>query len=218
MDIDFITSFPPVTRAYLILSFITNVLCFSKIINGISLLLNFQLIIEHYNYWRIFSHLFYFGETGVKSIFYIFFFSRYSKALESFSFQGRGYEYFYLLVTGNSLLLLMKLFVKEATFLGPGITFMIVYIWGKKNAQQQINLVNLLHIKGSSLPLILMVSSWFLRQKTLKSDIMGVIAGHLYFYLEEIYPRLNGGQKILSNEKNFKKFINLITVYKKFFT
>merc|ERR1712216_678187 len=127
-------------------------------------------------------------------------------------------QYFYLLVTGNSLLLLMKLFVKEATFLGPGITFMIVYIWGKKNAQQQINLVNLLHIKGSSLPLILMVSSWFLRQKTLKSDIMGVVAGHLYFYLEEIYPRLNGGQKILSNEKNFKKFINLITVYNKFFT
>jgi hypothetical protein len=26
----------------------------------------------------------------------------------------------------------MKLFVKEATFLGPGITFMVVYIWGKK--------------------------------------------------------------------------------------
>jgi len=103
----------------------------------------------------------------------------------------------------------MKLFVKEATFLGPAITFMVVYIWGKKNAQQQINLVNLIHIKGSSLPLILMVSSWFLRQKTLKSDIMGVIAGHLYFYLEEIYPRLNGGQKILSNEKILKKALML---------
>jgi len=176
-------------------------------VNGISLLINFQLIIIHYNYWRIFSHLLYFGETGVKSIFYIFFFSRYSKALESFSFQGRGFEYLYLLLTGNSLLLLMKLFVREATFLGSGLTFMVVYIWGKKNAQQQINLVNLIHIKGSSLPLILMTSSWLLRQKTLKSDIMGVIAGHLYFYLEEIYPRLNGGQKILSNEKTLKNFL-----------
>jgi len=207
MDSDIINSFPPVTRGYLVLSFITNALCFSKIVNGISLLINFQLIIIHYNYWRIFSHLFYFGETGVKSIFYIFFFSRYSKALESFSFQGRGFEYLYLLLTGNSLLLLMKLFVREATFLGSGLTFMVVYIWGKKNAQQQINLVNLIHIKGSSLPLILMTSSWLLRQKTLKSDIMGVIAGHLYFYLEEIYPRLNGGQKILSNEKTLKNFL-----------
>ena len=207
MDFDIINSFPPVTRGYLVLSFITNALCFSKIVNGISLLINFQLIIIHYNYWRIFSHLLYFGETGVKSIFYIFFFSRYSKALESFSFQGRGFEYLYLLLTGNSLLLLMKLFVREATFLGSGLTFMVVYIWGKKNAQQQINLVNLIHIKGSSLPLILMTSSWLLRQKTLKSDIMGVIAGHLYFYLEEIYPRLNGGQKILSNEKTLKNFL-----------
>ena len=207
MDLDFISSFPPVTRVYLLLSFVTNALCFSKIINGLSLLLNFQLIIQHYNFLRLFSHLFYFGETGIKSIFYIFFFSRYSKALESFSFQGRGMEYLYLLLTGNSLLLLMKLFVREATFLGPGITFMVVYIWGKKNAQQQINLVNLIHIKGSSLPLILMVSSWFLRQKTLKSDIMGVIAGHLYFYLEEIYPRLNGGQKILLNDEKLKKLL-----------
>jgi len=38
---------------------------------------------------------------------------------------------------------------------------------------------------------------------------MGVIAGHLYFYLEEIYPRLNGGQKILSNEKILKKALML---------
>lgn len=207
MDYNFINSFPPVTRAYLLLSFVTNALCFSKILNGISLLINFQLVIKHYNYWRLYSHLLYFGETGLKSIFYIFFFSRYSKALESFSFQGRGLEYLYLLLSGNSLLLLMKLFVKEATFLGPGITFMVVYIWGKKNAQQQINLVNLIHIKGSSLPLILMTSSWFLRQKTLKSDIMGVIAGHLYFYLEEIYPRLNGGQKVLTNEHVMKKML-----------
>lgn len=209
MEFDYINSFPPVTRAYLALSFITTFLCFSKVINGISLLVNFHLIIGHFNFWRLVSHLFYFGEIGIKSIFYIFFFSTYSKALESFSFQGRGFEYLYLLITGNSLILLMKLFVKEATFLGPAITFMVVYIWGKKNAQQQINLVNLIHIKGSSLPLILMVSSWFLRQKTLKSDIMGVIAGHLYFYLEEIYPRLNGGQKILSNEKILKKALML---------
>lgn len=209
MDYNIINSFPPVTRAYLLLSFFTNILCFFKILNGISLLMNFQLVFEHFNLWRIFSHLFYFGETGIKSFFYIIFFSRYSKALESFSFQGRGFEYLYLLLTGNSLLLLMKLFVKEATFLGPGITFMVVYIWGKKNAQAQINLVNLIHIKGSSLPLILMASSWFLRQKTLKSDIMGVIAGHIYFYLEEVYPRLNGGQKVLTNEKILKKSIGL---------
>lgn len=165
MDLDFISSFPPVTRVYLLLSFVTNALCFSKIINGLSLLLNFQLIIQHYNFWRLFSHLFYFGETGIKSIFLYFFFFKILKSIGKFSFQGRGMEYLYLLLTGNSLLLLMKLFVREATFLGPGITFMVVYIWGKKNAQQQINLVNLIHIKGSSLPLILMVSSWFLRQK-----------------------------------------------------
>jgi len=42
-----------------------------------------------------------------------------------------------------------------------------------------------------------MFSGWFMKQKTLKLDIMGVIAGHLYYFLEEIYPRMNGGQKII---------------------
>lgn len=74
MEFDFISSFPPVTRVYLLLSFIVNALCFSRIINGISLLLNLQLVVQHHNFWRLFSHLFYFGETGIKSIFYIFFF------------------------------------------------------------------------------------------------------------------------------------------------
>ena len=43
-----------------------------------------------------------------------------------------------------------------------------------------------------------MISSHFMRQKTLKLDLMGIIAGHLYYYLEEIYPRLSGGQTIIS--------------------
>ena len=64
MEFDFISSFPPVTRVYLLLSFIINALCFSKIINGISLLLNLQLVVQHHNFWRLFSHLFYFGETN----------------------------------------------------------------------------------------------------------------------------------------------------------
>jgi Derlin-2/3 len=205
MELNIFSSYPPVTRAYLIISFTANALFFTKTINALTTLFNFTLVIKHYNIWRIFSHLFFHGDPGVKSIFYIFFFSRYSKALESYAFQGRGFEYLYLLITGNTLLLFMKLFVKEVNFLGSGLTFMVVYLWGKKNAQQQINLVNMVHIKGSSLPFLLMISSLILRQKTIKSDMMGVIAGHLYFYLEEVYPRLNGGQKVLLNEKILRR-------------
>jgi Derlin-2/3 len=107
-------------------------------------------------------------------------------------------------------LLLLKLFVPEAQFLGPALTNMIVYLWSKKNAQQQINLINILHIRGSSLPLILLLSSLFLKQKTLKFDIMGIIAGHIYYYLEEVYPRLSGGQKIIKTPSylNFFEYIN----------
>nr|UXY88290.1 protein degradation protein DER1 [Cryptomonas curvata] len=201
MFLNFLNSFPPVTRGFLIMSISVNFLCFTNILKPMNIFLNYKLVIDFFNLWRLFSHIFFFGQIGVKSFFYIFFFIRYSKALENFSFQGRGEDYLYLLFTGNSIMLLLKLFVPSANFLGPGITFMIVYIWGKKNAQQLINLVDILHIKGSSLPFLLMISSHFMKQKTLKLDIMGIIAGHLYYYLEEIYPRLSGGHRVISSPK-----------------
>jgi Derlin-2/3 len=197
MDFQSIKDFPPITRMYLILSILANIMCFAQIIKPIHLFLNFQLIIFHYNFWRLFSHAFFFGQIGIKAFFYIFFFSRYSKALEMYSFQGKKENYLYLLIFGNSIMVLFKLFIYEAQFLGPAITNMIVYLWGKKNAQQQINLVNILHIRGSSLPFVLTLSSLAMKQKTLKLDLLGIIAGHLYYYLEEIYPRLIGGQKVL---------------------
>ena len=192
-----LNSFPPVTRCFLIFSTLINFLCFTNILTSNHIFLNYRLVIDYFNIWRLFSHIFYFGQIGIKSFFYIFFFIRYSKALENFSFQGRREDYIYLLFTGNSIMLLLKIFVPSANFLGPAITFMIVYIWGKKNAQQLINLVDVLHIKGSSLPFLLMISSHFMGQRTLKLDAMGIIAGHLYYYLEEIYPRLSGGHKII---------------------
>lgn len=197
MDTLTFETFPPITRTYLIVSIVTNILCFLNFIKPMDLILNFECIFYHYNIWRLFSHIFFFGQVGIKAIFFILFFSRYSKALESSSFQGNSLVYFYFLFTGNSMMILLKLFVPEASYLGPGITFMVIYIWGKKNAQQQINLINLFYIRGSSLPLVLMLASWFMKQKTLKLDIMGIIAGHIYYFLEEIYPRINGGQKVL---------------------
>nr|UXY87295.1 protein degradation protein DER1 [Cryptomonas sp.] len=207
MILAFLYSFPLITRAFLIFSISVNLLCFTNVLKPMNIFLNYRLIINFYNFWRLFSHIFFFGQIGIKALFYVFFFIRYSKALENFSFQGRCEEYFYLLMTGNSILLLLKIFVPCANFLGPGITFMIVYIWGKKNAQQLINLVDIIHIKGSSLPFLLMVSSHFMKQKTLKLDIMGIIAGHIYYYLEEIYPRLSGGHKIISPPKILKNII-----------
>ena len=210
MEIEYLKNFPPITRSFLIISLSINILCFLGFVKPIHLFLNFELIIYNFNIWRLFSHSFFFGQIGIKSFFYIFFFSRYSKALESYSFQGRKEDYFFLFLFGNSVLLLLKLFVPEAQFLGPALTNMIVYLWSKKNAQQQINLINILHIRGSSLPLILLLSSLFLKQKTLKFDIMGIIAGHIYYYLEEVYPRLSGGQKIIKTPSylNFFEYIN----------
>nr|UXY86860.1 protein degradation protein DER1 [Cryptomonas paramecium] len=206
MIIDLLNSFPPITRSFLVISIVVNLLCFVGYIKPINIFLNYRLIIEFHNYWRFLSHIFFFGQIGLKTLFYIFFFIRYSKSLELFSFRNREEDYLHFLFTGSSIIFLLKIFVPYASFLGPSVTFMIIYIWGKKNAQQLINLIDILHIKGSSLPFLLMVSSYFMKQRTLKLDVLGMIAGHFCYYLGEIYPRLSGGRVPIGFFKKKKQF------------
>lgn len=208
-QISFFENLPPVTKVFTYLTILFSFFCFLDFYDPMDVFLNFELVFKFCEIWRIFTNIFFFGPLGIKAFFYIFFFTRYSKALEIFSFQNRGEDYLYLLVTGNSIILLLKIFVPSANFLGPALTFMVVYIWGKKNAQQLVSLVDILHIKGSSLPFLLMISSHFMKQKTLKLDIMGMVAGHIFYYLEEVYPRLSGGHRIISAPDKFKKLITI---------
>eukprot|EP00958_Prasinococcus_capsulatus_P013453 scaffold1388_cov390-Prasinococcus_capsulatus_cf.AAC.3 len=139
---------PVITRSYLTLSFLTTAGCALDIISPFSVYFNARLIFYKFELWRLLTNFFFFGSLGLDFLFHMFFLSRYCRLLEEGSFRHRTADFFYMLVFGGVLLTSCAPFV-NIQFLGSSLTFMMVYVWGRRN--QYVNM-NFLGTEGPSGP------------------------------------------------------------------
>ncbi|MBA0658916.1 hypothetical protein Goklo_011092 [Gossypium klotzschianum] len=134
-------------------------------------------------------------------MFHMFFLARYCKLLEENSFRGRTADFFYMLLFGASVLTgivlvggmipyLSASFAK-IIFLSNSLTFMMVYVWSKQNPFIHMSFLGLFTFTAAYLPWVLLgfsvlvgASAWV--------DLLGMIAGHAYYFLEDVYPRMTG--------------------------
>ncbi|XP_063769068.1 derlin-3 isoform X6 [Pseudophryne corroboree] len=120
---------------------------------------------------------------------------RYSKMLEETSFRGRTADFVFMFLFGGLLLTLFGMFT-GLSFLGEAFTLMLVYVWCRRNPFIQINLFGLLTFRAPFLPWVLMGLSLIMGASSLV-DFLGIITGHIYFFLEDVFPYQPGGKKLL---------------------
>jgi len=187
---DWYKQMPIITRSYLTLSFLTTAGIALDVISPYSVYFNAKLIFQRFQLWRLFTNFFYFGHLGLDFLFHMFFLSRYCKLLEETSFRGRTADFFYMLIFGGVLLTTAAPFV-NIQFLGHSLTFMMVYVWGRRNPYVQMSFLGLFNFTAPYLPWVLLGFSLMLGSSPVV-DLLGMAAGHAYFYLEDVYPRLTG--------------------------
>jgi len=180
---------PPVTRAYLSLCFLTTAGCALDVISPFSVYFNSSLILYRLQLWRLVTNFFFFGSLGLDFVFHMFFLARYCRMLEEGSFRNRTADFFWMLVVGAVLLLCAAPLV-NIQFLGSSLTFMMVYVWGRRNAHVQMSFLGLFTFSAPYLPWVLLLFSSMLGASPLV-DALGMGAGHVYYYLEDVYPRLS---------------------------
>jgi len=76
---------PIVTRCYLTASVLTTAACYFDIVSPFSLYLNYRLIFEKYEFWRILTNFFFFGMPSLDFVFHMYFLVRYCRLLEEVS-------------------------------------------------------------------------------------------------------------------------------------
>ncbi|KAF0985879.1 hypothetical protein HZS_594, partial [Henneguya salminicola] len=81
-------------------------------------------------------------------------------------------------------------------FLAHPLIETLIYIWSRKNPHAQVNLFGLITFPAPWFPYISVLLSLITNQG-LKSDLVAILTGHLYFYLEEVYPLRFGGVQIV---------------------
>ncbi|XP_008416023.1 derlin-2-like isoform X2 [Poecilia reticulata] len=122
--------------------------------------------------------------------------SRYQiwRLITSFFFFGSlGFGFLFNIIF---LLQLLGLFA-NIFFLGQAFLTMLVYVWSKRNPLIRMNFFGLLTFQAPLLPWVLMGCSLLLGNPV-TADVLGIGVGHLYYFLEDVFPNQPGGRKLLT--------------------
>mmetsp|Transcript_3684 Transcript_3684/g.10393 ORF Transcript_3684/g.10393 Transcript_3684/m.10393 type:complete len:244 (-) Transcript_3684:452-1183(-) len=180
---------PTVTRGYMSAALLTTVGCTLELITPLSLYFNPKLIMAG-EVWRLITNFMYFGSFGIDFIFHMFFLLKYCKSLEEGSFRGRTADFLWMLLLGGALMSAAAPYV-EVQFLGSSLTFMMVYVWARRHQYVTMSLLGLFTFTAPYLPWVLLGFSLVLGNRPVV-DLLGIGAGHLYYFLEDVYPRMTG--------------------------
>ncbi|EGR32571.1 hypothetical protein IMG5_077370 [Ichthyophthirius multifiliis] len=203
-----ITDIPPLTRIMCFLSIILTLLTYIDLVNSYNLYFNFKLITQNYQHLSFYYCKFFYYkliQNQIKSY-------RFSRRLEEYSFRGNTIDYFYFV----SFASIFGLYNLSDSFLN-----MILYLWSRKNSNIMVHIFGIIPIQA---PYI----TWFfvflqiIFQDTIITDLIGILVGHIYYYLTEIYPKLPLSKDVnilqtpqylyLKLKKKKKKFLKIYLI------
>ena len=201
---------PKITKILVLSSFGISILVWSGLINTFDIYLNFYLIFHKYEIWRILTTFLYFGEFNLNLILHMFIFFRDSKILERKIFQGNSADYLYFILFCMIFLLLLSPITKTL-FLSTSLNFAMMYYWGRKSKMTNVEFMGVFTFRAPYLSIFYLMISFLLGYEY-KELIIGIIVGHVYFFLKEILPRIKGvkGIKLLETPKIVQKMCDVL--------
>lgn len=186
---------PVVTRAYTTACVITTLAVQLDLVSPFQLYFNPILIVEQYQLWRLITTFLFFGNVSFSFFFNMIFTYRYCRMLEEGSFRRRTADFVMMFIYGGIAMISIA-FAIDLLFLGHAFTIMLVYVWSRRNPFVILNFFGLLNFPAPYLPWVLLGFSLLLRN-TISVDIVGMAVGHVYYFAEDVFPRLRGGFRIL---------------------
>jgi len=205
---DFYKNLPIITRSYMTACFLTTMAVYLDLVSPLALYLNFPRVFSG-EVWRLLINFFFFDYIGLNFLFHMFFLVRHSKLLEDGSYRGRTADFFFLYLFSAVLLVIMDyaLYIAPAEFpkvmfLAPSLAFVIVYVWSRRNPHVTLSFLGLFNFSAPYLPYVIIGFGMLLNHSPV-SDLLGVIVGHIYFFLEDVYP-VTSGRRLLKTPSFIK--------------
>jgi len=191
---------PVITRTYMTLCFLTTMAVHLEFLSPLTLYLNFNMIINHYQFWRLLTTFLFFDYFNLNFVFHMFFTVQHSRRLEEGSFRGRTGDFFFLWLFGAVGLILVQMamhfippspYFPKVLFLAPSLAFMVVYVWSRRNKNVRMSFLGLFNFTAPYLPWVILGFGILLGQSPIY-DLLGVGVGHIYYFLEDVYPEVTG--------------------------
>eukprot|EP01130_Rhizamoeba_saxonica_P007919 TRINITY_DN3201_c0_g1_i3.p1 TRINITY_DN3201_c0_g1~~TRINITY_DN3201_c0_g1_i3.p1 ORF type:complete len:213 (+),score=18.90 TRINITY_DN3201_c0_g1_i3:15-653(+) len=193
---------PIITKTYMLACILTTLAVEMDLISFLKLYLNFDLIYNKGEVWRLGTNFLFFGEFGLYYIFHMCFLVRHSRLLEENSFRGRTGDFLFLYLFGAVILLILDWvfwytsIVSNPMFLGQCLAFMVVYVWARRNPHARMSFLGIFTFNAPMLPYVIIGIELLVGQSFSVFDLMGIFAGHLYYFLMDVYP-VTSGRRLL---------------------
>jgi len=133
-------------------------------------------------------------------VFQLFILVRHFSLLEgSYYNSARGTaEMIYVLLFGAFFTLSAAYFLGNLFFPGPALVFMVLYIWSRKDPYAEVSFWGF-GFKAWHFPFVLLGFGILIGASPVL-DIVGILVGHLFYYLEAVVPQMWGVQLIKTPE------------------
>ncbi|KDO79933.1 hypothetical protein CISIN_1g035602mg, partial [Citrus sinensis] len=148
--------------------------------------------------------------------------ARYGVQLEKSTFERRTADFLWMMIFSSyiiaefffsswdfyvlsELLALSAIPMLWTPFLGVSLVFMLLYVWSREFPTAQISIYGLVTLKAFYLPWAMLALDVIFGSPLLP-NFLGIIAGHLYYFLTVLHP-LAGGRNILATPRWVHKLV-----------
>jgi len=178
-------SLPPITRGYMTASLASTVLVQMEFLSPMLLHLDFDALLGKFELWRLATNFCFFGGFGLPFVFSMFFLVRYGKELETKRFEGRAADLLWCLVLTGLLQVVVAYLLVDMPFLSQSMLSVFVYLWAREYAEQVVSVFGLFNVQAFYFPWVL-VAIRVLMGGSPVPDLVGIFAGHVYYFCEDV--------------------------------
>jgi len=192
-------SLPFFTRHWFALSIAIPLLSRFGLLNPGYLVLEYSAFIHRFQIWRPITALFYFPlgpNTAFAYLLNLYFLYNYSVRLETGLFAGRPADYCFLLLFNWLSLVVLGLAFKVWFLMEPMI-LSVLYLWCQINKDTVVSFWFGTQFKAIYLPWVLFGFNFILKGGGFE-EFLGILVGHLYYFLMYSYPLDYGGTQFIN--------------------
>ncbi|KAI5187003.1 Derlin-2/3 [Nematocida homosporus] len=185
-------SIPIVSRLFFTISISLTLLTYLDFISPYSLIYSWAHL-QKLEIWRALTTFFYWGPASLDVFIHQFFMLKYCVMLEEACSDPS--DFLYLLIVGMALIFGMGNILGMAKMSNALSTY-IIYIWSKRNPLILVQYMGLFNLPAYYVPCIMFLFSFIVEKKLPQSDLVGIVAGHIYFYFKHVYVKTSTSEPL----------------------
>ncbi|KAL4234371.1 Derlin 1 [Mactra antiquata] len=204
---DWYRGIPQISKYWFTGSVVVPLVARFGLINPTYLILLSDAVIRKFQIWRPITAVFYYPISGPRGFHYLmnlYFLYSYSTRLETGIFDGKPAEYVFMLLF-NWLCLVIIGFAADLMLLMDPMILSVLYVWCQLNKDTVVSFWFGTRFKAMYLPWILLAFNMIVGGGGLQ-ELLGIIVGHVYFFLMFKYPQDFGGVRLISTPQFLYKY------------